>query len=107
MNKIKLLKTRMGEEILAETETTDLGKNQFSTILMKNPVAIIVVPPAPGAPQKQSLAFVPWLQFSKDETVEVVSDHIVTIAEPIDQLVQKYREMFSSLTLPQTQLILP
>jgi hypothetical protein len=106
MMNIKLLKTRMGEEILAEVNSAEI-EDFSATLMLKNPVAVIVVPPAPGAPQKQSLAFVPWVQFSKDDVIYVSRDNIVAIAEPIEQLVLKYREMFSKLTLPQSQLILP
>ena len=38
------------------------------------------------------LSLSPWMPLSKDDMIPVVSDHVVSITEPIDDLISVYKE---------------
>lgn len=101
MDNIKIFKLKSSEEVIGE----DLGVAN-GEYHIKNPLVIIVVPPQQMG-GKQQLAFVPYVQFSKDELFKLDVDHIACVCEPLEQILQNYKQTFSQLTLPSKSLILP
>jgi hypothetical protein len=98
---IKLVRLNRGEELIGEvsypTETT---------IRINKPLRIAVVPPQkPG--MNPSIAFVPWLDFSNDETVVLDRCHVLCVVTPINDFTQQYNQMTGKIVVPSQKLILP
>ena len=97
---IKLVKILGGEDLIA-----DVVENS-GTIVIKNPVRVVVMPSASG--QSPNVGFAPWAPFSKQTEFLLDRDHIISIMEPIDEFVQQYKMAVSPIvTPPQSKLILP
>tara|TARA_R110000772_G_scaffold99174_3_gene198898 strand:- start:20566 stop:20916 length:351 start_codon:yes stop_codon:yes gene_type:complete len=112
---IKLLKLITGEEVLAEillptgaqpvrlNDLNDIHRT-YSQVTIKNVLRIVILPGRdPSAP---SVGLAGWAQFAKDDEITVDRSHIIAIMEPIDQFVEQYRQQFSGLVTPPTQLII-
>ena len=95
---VKLLKLITGEEILAE-----VIKN-YDTVTIKNVLRIVIIPGRdPSAP---TVGLAGWAQFAKDDEITLDKSHIIAIMDPIDQFVEQYRQQFSGLVTPSSQLII-
>ena len=95
---VKILKLITGEEILAE-----VIKN-YDTVTIKNVLRIVIMPSRdPSAP---TVGLAGWAQFSKDDEITIDKSHIIAIMDPIDQFVEQYRQQFSGLVTPSSQLII-
>ena len=95
---VKLLKLITGEEILAE-----VIKN-YDTVTIKNVLRIVIMPGRdPSAP---TVGLAGWAQFAKDDEITLDKSHIIAIMDPIDQFVEQYRQQFSGLVTPSSQLII-
>ena len=95
---VKLLKLITGEEILAE-----VIKN-YDTVTIKNVLRIVIMPSRdPSAP---TVGLAGWAQFAKDDEITLDKSHIIAIMDPIDQFVEQYRQQFSGLVTPSSQLII-
>ena len=95
---VKLLKLITGEEILAE-----VIKN-YDTVTIKNVLRIVIMPSRdPSAP---TVGLPGWAQFAKDDEITLDKSHIIAIMDPIDQFVEQYRQQFSGLVTPSSQLII-
>ena len=95
---VKLLKLITGEEVLAE-----VIKN-YDTVTIKNVLRIVIMPSRdPSAP---TVGLAGWAQFAKDDEITLDKSHIIAIMDPIDQFVEQYRQQFSGLVTPSSQLII-
>lgn len=92
---IKLIRMWSGEDVIA-----DVKDNLTEIIVITNP--IVAVPAGNG-----QLGFAPWspLLKGKDEEIEITKKYIVYIADPQEQIVEQYKDMFSVIKSPSKKLI--
>jgi len=96
---IKILKLISREDILGEVlNETD------STIKIKNPVRVIVVP-SKTSPQNPQVAFAPWAEFTEQKEFTIHKAHIVVSMEPMKDFINNYNQMFGGVILPTSKLI--
>ena len=85
-----------GEDVIA-----DLVEEKEDYIVFCNP--IVAVPTGQG-----QLGFAPWspLLKGRDEELEITKEYIVYIADTQEEVVEKYKDMFSVLKTPSKKLVL-
>jgi len=85
MSDVKLVRLTTGEELLAKTEQID----NVSYILKK---PAILIPAG-----KDQLAFGQWLPYADiEEGIEISSQFVVFVTDPVDELLNQYNSMFGS-----------
>jgi len=92
---IKGLRLLSGEEILGKVTQTDDG------VLVNNPCALSFG----QNPQKPTLSFVPLLPHAVEDEVEISNTMIVFQYTPMEQLVNKWNEIYGNgLVMPNSDL---
>ena len=99
---IKLLKLITGEEVLAEILNSEHTESRV--VLIKNVLRIVIMPGRD--PSTPTVGLAGWAQFSKDDEISIDKQHIIAIMNPIEQFVEQYRQQFSGLVTPSSQLII-
>ena len=99
---VKILKLITGDELLGEV----IDYHIDDTILLKNPVRIVVMPNKID-PKTPNIGFAPWAEFTDDKTFVLDKSHILAIMNPIKEFVNQYNSMFGGLVLPTGNLITP
>jgi hypothetical protein len=100
-NNIKLLKMITSEEVLAEvTEETS------STISVKNPVRVVVVP-SKTDPKTPNVGYVPWTEFSDEKEFTIHKAHVIIITRPLQEFINQYNSLFGGIIAPTSKLIVP
>ena len=99
---VKLLLLKSGEDIISDVEEMTFGEGETRRIVgyhLNRPCVVklknkeSVLEKESGVHKKgYNVNMYPWMPLSKEETVPVVADWVVTMVEPIDRLVQMYRE---------------
>jgi len=85
MSDVKLVRLTTGEELLAKTEQID----DVSYILKK---PAILIPAG-----KDQLAFGQWLPYADiEEGIEIPSQFVIFVTDPIDELLNQYNTSFGS-----------
>ena len=89
---VRLIKMWSGEDVVA-----DLIKENGEFIVIENP--IVAVPTGQG-----QLGFAPWspLLDGKNKPLEITRRYVVYITDPNGDIVDNYKQMFSSLITPST-----
>jgi hypothetical protein len=100
-NNLKIVRLSTGEEIMGE-----IVSDGSSTIEIKNPVRIVVVP-SQADPSNPSVGFAPFMQWSDDKTLTLSKNHVITQASPITEFVNQYNSMFGGLVIPNTKIMKP
>lgn len=95
---VKLALLKSGEDIIADVKEMVVGETEETqkvigyffhrpcAIRMKNPQEIIE-----SENKSFQVALFPWIPISKDSTIPVPADWVVTIVEPIDKLTEMYK----------------
>jgi hypothetical protein len=95
---IKLALLKSGEDIIADIKEMIVGETEETkrvvgyffhrpcAIRMRNPQEIME-----SEDKSFQVSLFPWVPISKDSTIPVPSDWIVTIVEPIDKLTELYK----------------
>lgn len=97
-NNVKVLKF-LTEEIIAEViNQTD------TTITLKNPLRIVVVPNKMD-PRNPSVGFAPYCEWTEEKTFVLSTNMLVFQTTPIKMFLDQYNQTFSTLILPETELI--
>ena len=104
MSDIKLIKLLNGEELLAEV--IDTAYNNYTTVLMKNPVRVVVMPNKLD-PKTPNIGFAPWAEFTDDKEIEISKASVMAIMNPIKEFLNQYQSMFGKVVTPTSGLILP
>ena len=101
---IKLMLLKSGEDIIADiTEMGSSGGNDRRVIgyflnkpcvvKMRDPSLLSEEPEAEGQLKAgYSVSLFPWMPLTKDETVPIAADWVITMVEPIDRLKEMYIE---------------
>lgn len=97
---VKLLKLINGEELVAE-----LSNEDGSTVKIKNPVRIIMMP-SKADPKTPSVGLAPWAEFSEDKEIVLYKSHVLCIMTPIREFINQYNSIFGGIVLPSSKLIL-
>lgn len=101
---VRLLRLLTGEEIIAE-----VTRETAVELTIKNPIRILLIP-ASDAQMKNgnpTVAFAPWMQFTKDDTVSLKKDHVLVNSEPLEQFLEQYNRTFGNIIMPPKGLMLP
>ena len=95
---IKLVRLKSGEDLVADIDiNTD-------AVTLENQAMIMPVG-NPGADGQVQMGFGPWVPFAKSKTFEVPREHVVFIADPADDIVNNYRQMFGSgIVVPEVKV---
>lgn len=97
---IKLLKLINGEELVSEIINDD-----GSTVKIKNPVRIIMMP-SKADPKTPSVGLAPWAEFSEDKEIVLDKSHVLCMMTPIREFINQYNSIFGGIVLPSSKLIL-
>jgi hypothetical protein len=90
---IKLALLKSGEDVIADMEEM-VANDQVVGYFLKYPCIAKLVgnEPLGGGSTKEpfKLRLTPWMPLSKDTTIPVVADWVISIMEPIDDLKETY-----------------
>ena len=93
---VKLLLLKSGEDVIAEVKEMCVGdreKPQVVGYFLKYPcrVKLIGEETQNGKP-KFKMQLTPWMPLCKDKMIPIVSDWVVSITEPIDELKEVFEK---------------
>lgn len=90
---IKLCLLKSGEDVIADM-TEMVAQDQVVGYFLKYPCAVKLMgnqADRSGATKEPfKMRLTPWMPLSKEETISVVADWVITITEPIDELKETY-----------------
>ena len=99
---IKLLLLKSGEDVIADVTEMGTGDQKDRRVVgyfLSKPCIIKMRDPnvlaeEPDGPTKAGFAvsLYPWMPLSKEETIPITADWLITMVEPIDKLKQMYVE---------------
>ena len=99
---IKLLLLKSGEDVIADITEMGTGDEKDRRVVgyfLNKPCIIKMRDPnvlteEPDGPTKAGFAvsLYPWMPLSKEETIPIAADWLITMVEPIDKLKQMYGE---------------
>jgi hypothetical protein len=98
---VKLLLLKSGEDVIADVQEMIIGEDEqtqkvigyFFTCPFR---ARLIVPENKTEDEKNNqfnISLIPWMPLSKDKTIPVPNDWVVTIVDPVDQLKEMYEEV--------------
>ena len=90
---IKLAVLKSGEDIIADVKELLMDK-RIVGYTFTNPATIrFLDPDSIYFPDRDiDIAFAPWIPLSAEKEIAVAPDWIITIVEPIPQVIEKYKE---------------
>ena len=91
---VKLIRMWSGEDVIA-----DITKEDTDSISITDP--IVAVP----SPKENRIAFAPWSPLVQKDTLDVVKNYTVYIADPQPDIVEQYNSMFGKISKPTKKLI--
>ena len=99
---IKLLLLKSGEDVIADITEMGTGDEKDRRVVgyfLNKPCIVKMRDPnvlteEPDGPTKAGFAvsLYPWMPLSKEETIPIAADWLITMVEPIDKLKQMYVE---------------
>jgi len=99
---IKLVLLKSGEDVIADITEMGTGDEKDRRVVgyfLNKPCIIKMRDPnvlaeEPDGPTKAGFAvsLYPWMPLSKEETIPIAADWLITMVEPIDKLKQMYVE---------------
>ena len=93
---VKLIRMWSGEDVIAE-----LQDNLDDFIVITNPIVAI---PTNGG----QIGFAPWSPLLKGRGIElkITQKYIVYISDPQEEIIEQYKQMYSTIQTPSTKLVL-
>lgn len=94
---VKLIRMSSGEDLIANI----INDQERDIVVVEN--AIVGVPTGQG-----TLGFAPWSPMISKKEKEIAVDRrfVIYIAEPDEQIVEQYEQMFSNIVKPSKKLIM-
>ena len=100
---IRLLLLKSGEDIIADVSEMAVGEeenrrvvgyflNRPCVIKMRDPNLLTQESADPTQKAGFSVSLFPWMPLSKEETIPITSDWVITIVEPMTKLTDMYTE---------------
>jgi hypothetical protein len=96
---IKGLKLVTGEDVISDVENS--GDNRYK---LTNSVQLRMVPPQVAGGQP-SMGFVPFPPFASKGPLLLEPLHVAYMYEPIEEIVDNYKQTFSGIITPPKQII--
>lgn len=99
---IKLVLLRTGETVISDICEMVLGEDEEKRVVgyfLNNPCAIIVESIDENSnlneKTKMSIRLLDWMPLSKDKSIPIISDWVVSIIDPVDSLKETYENSYS------------
>ena len=99
---IKLLLLKSGEDIISDITEMAVGENEDRRVVgyfLNKPCTIKMLDPRTLGEEEGSthkagfqVSLFPWMPLSKEDTIPITSDWVITIVEPINKLKNMYLE---------------
>ena len=98
---IKLMLLKSGEDVISDVTEMRVGTEENSQVIgyhLNKPCVVKMRDPnlmEEDGPKKQSgfqVSLFPWMPLSKDETIPVPADWMITMVEPVTKLKEMYTE---------------
>ena len=98
---IKLMLLKSGEDVISDVTEMRVGTEENSQVIgyhLNKPCVVKMRDPnvvSEDGPKKQSgfqVSLFPWRPLSKDETIPVPADWMITMVEPVTKLKEMYTE---------------
>ena len=98
---VKLLLLKSGEDVIADVSEMIMGEGEERRVVgyqLNRPCVIKMMNPNPqgedGNMKKAGfeVSLFPWLPLSKDETIPIPADWLITMVEPVTKLTEMYTE---------------
>ena len=99
---IKLMLLKSGEDVISDVTEMCVGTEENRQVIgyhLHKPCVVKMRDPnvlaeEPNGPTKAGFAvsLYPWMPLSKEETIPIAADWLITMVEPIDKLKQMYVE---------------
>ena len=98
---IKLMLLKSGEDIISDVTEMRVGSKDDSQVIgyqLNKPCVVKMQDPnliKEEGPKKESgfsVSLFPWMPLSKDETIPVPADWMITMVEPVTKLKEMYTE---------------
>ena len=87
---VKIVRLTSGEELIGDYDAN------FSTL---KDVAILI------PTQQNSLGLAPFMAYAKYDSLTLVDKDVMFVVEPVADLAEQYKNMFSKIITPNSQLI--
>ena len=95
---IKLAVLKSGEDIIADVSELVMGERVIG-YTFKNPAAVSFLDPQALYEQRDlDIIFAPWIPLTSQKEIPVAPDWIITLVDPIPQVIQKYKEGIKDAT---------
>jgi hypothetical protein len=95
---IKLALLKSGEQVISDIKEL-VSNDKVCGYLFKNPQAVITQPLSFSLSESEDfnensveMKMSPWILLSMDDEIPVPPDYIVTIVEPVEEVVEMYKE---------------
>lgn len=98
MAEVKVVRLKSGEDVICEYFTSD-----DSTVVLKNPVQVSMVPTRTGDP---NFAFIPFPLTTNDKEIFVKNDYICFVCSPAEEFLNQYNQIFGSGIVTPTKKII-
>lgn len=99
---VKLVLLRTGETVISDICEMVLGEDEEKRVVgyfLNNPCAIIVESIDENSTKKEktkmSIRLLDWMPLSKDKSIPIISDWVVSIVDPVDSLKETYENSYS------------
>lgn len=94
---IKLVKLLNGQDIIADVvEKTD------DFVKMKNALRVIIMGASSIDPNTPQVGLAPFSEFSDDKEITLDTNHILCIMNPVEDMTNQYRSIFSGIITPKS-----
>ena len=97
MEKVKILRSATGEDVIAKVGENDQG------VSLHKPFVIIPQQSAPGQPIQLMMSL--YNAFGKSDTITIAQDKIVFQTDPKDDILKSYEQNTSRILQPKAGLI--
>ena len=95
---IRLVLLKSGEDVIADVTEMNIGETRNVVgYFLENPCVVKIY----KGEEESSIKIRPWAPLSKDKKIPVPADWVVTIVEPVDQLLELYTESLEKHGKPQ------
>ena len=100
---VKLILLKSGEDVIADVSEMVLGEEEEKRVIgyhLDKPCVIKMRNPnlqSEDGPNKKAgfeVSLFPWIPLTKDTTISIPADWLITVVEPVEKLKEMYQEDF-------------
>ena len=93
---IKLLLLKSGEDIIADVQEMVVGEEETKRVvgyyLNRPSVVKLFKNQEDDVTKGMQISMYAWMPLAKDQTIPVIADWVVTMVDPVDNLINLYKE---------------